>query len=57
MRRRAFSTLFRDLGEGDPVAWSIVGGIVLLLAVFGLVGFFIRRKMKRDDEEQKNRYG
>jgi hypothetical protein len=57
MRRQgALGALFDDLGNGDPVAWGITIGILVVLAVLGIVGFFIIRNMKKEEAEHKNRY-
>jgi hypothetical protein len=33
---RGAGRLIRRLTEGDPVAWSILGGVVVVLIVYGI---------------------
>ena len=55
MRGRALVDFFSDLWAGDPVAWMFVGGFVLALIVFFVVGMKILRDKRRMDEEFKKK--
>jgi hypothetical protein len=55
MRLRAIRDWLEDLAAGDPVAWSLVGVLVLIAAILGIVIYFIRRAKNREEQEWKER--
>lgn len=54
-RGQALLDFLSDLWAGDLVAWMFVGGIVLGLVIFFLVGIKIMRDKRRMDEEFKKK--
>jgi hypothetical protein len=62
MRRRsifeAFREFFIDLAAGDPVAISILLGMLAFLVVLGLLGWWILSSRKREEQRHRDRlYG
>ena len=54
---RVLRLYFSDLLQGDPVALSVTGGIAAVGIVICLIWWKIARDLRREDEEQKKRYG
>lgn len=56
-RLEAFAAFFQHLAEGNPIAWSVVGGFVLLAIFFGLAWLKVRRDLRLEDEARDRRRG
>jgi hypothetical protein len=53
-----FFYFFRDLLNGDPVAWTVAGILATIFGLFGLFWLKVRRDLRREDEElQRKRSG
>jgi hypothetical protein len=57
MRFGAISEFFKRLGDGDPVAIGFVVGFFVLLALAMVIVYFVRRSLRRDEEEWARRRG
>ncbi len=55
-RGAALANLMEDLGNGDPLAWGIVIGGLVILAGFGIAILVVRKKLKQDDDNFANRH-
>jgi hypothetical protein len=53
---RVFRRFLTDLINGDPVALICAGAIVAIALALCLVWWMTARKLRREDEERKNRY-
>jgi hypothetical protein len=60
MRRRrgaALGEFFGGLLEGDPVAWSIAGGFLVVAAIAAVIVWRVHISLKKEDESRRKRYG
>ena len=57
MRVGAIREFFSRLADGDSVAIGFVVGFFVLLALAGVILFFVRRSLRRDEEEWARRRG
>lgn len=53
----ALREFFRRLADGDPVAVSILLGMLALAGVVGLVVLWVKRNLRRSEEEWARRRG
>jgi len=54
---RALREFFNRLADGDSVAIGFVVGFFVLLALAMVGVFFVRRKLRRDEEDWARRRG
>ena len=55
MRRRGAGNFFNQLGEGDPLAWTVLIGAILVIAGIGVFTILRARKAAAEEKERERK--